>query len=154
MTSNVNYNQAEILVGSFVAVGILYLMYVAVELGSSRALGRDTYIVYADFVSASGLNVGDPVEIAGVEIGHVESIKLMGYQAHVGLRIKDNVTIHEDAVATIKTQGLIGDRSVWIEPGDSSKSLGPGDEIKKTHSPPSLQELVGQLIAGDLVPGG
>lgn len=87
-----------------------------------------------------------------MEVCHVGSIRLIDYLARVGLRIKDNVTIHEDAIATIKTQGLIGDRWVSLEPGDSVKSLGPGDEIKKTHSASSLQELVGQLVAGDVVP--
>jgi phospholipid/cholesterol/gamma-HCH transport system substrate-binding protein len=152
MASDENYNRGEILVGSLVSIGILYLVYVGIGLGNWHVLGADTYVVYADFVSASGLNVGDPVEIAGVEIGNVESISLVYFQARVDLRIKDSVTIHEDSIATIKTKGLIGDRLLSVEPVTSVKSLEPGDEIKKTASPQSLQELVGELVAGDLVP--
>jgi phospholipid/cholesterol/gamma-HCH transport system substrate-binding protein len=129
---------------ALVAIGLL---------GKSNVLGTNAYAIYADFFSASGLNVGDPVEIARVEVGTVASMSLADYQARVGLRIKDTVTINDDAIASIETKGLIGDKSVSIDPGNSEKQLGPGAEINETESPPSLQSLVGKLIAGDLLSG-
>jgi len=130
---------------------MLYLIYVSIGFGLGYAPGADGYLLYADFASASGLNTGDPVEIAGVQVGKVESISLTDYQARVGLRIRDTVPLHMDAVATIEPEGLIGDRVVVIEPGNSEQPLGPGDEIEQTKSLPSLQELVGKLLAGDLL---
>jgi phospholipid/cholesterol/gamma-HCH transport system substrate-binding protein len=128
------------------------VLYIAIGLlGKRNVLGTSGYVVYGDFFSSSGLNIGDPVEIAGVEVGTVASISLADYQARVGLRIKDTVTINDDAIASIETKGLLGDKSVSIDPGNSEKRLGPGAEINKTESPPSLQSLVGKLVAGDLV---
>ena len=84
-------------VGLLVFIAILYLMYVAIQFRKRHVLGAGGYVVYADFISASGLRVGDPVEVVGVEIGTLESISLAtDYQALVDLRIKDDVTIYRD----------------------------------------------------------
>ena len=91
------------------------------------------------------------VRDCGVEVGTVESIRLADYQARVTLRINDNVRIHEDAIASIEQDWLIGNRTISINPGTSRKILGAEDEIKQTRSPPSLQYWVGELVAGDLV---
>jgi len=151
MSSDVNYSRVEIFAGIVVFISVFYLIYVAAGLANRNLLGLGGYLLYADFVSASGLHVGDPVEIAGVEVGTVETISLADYQARVALRIKDNVRIHEDAVASIERHWLIWDRTISIDSGGSAKMLGPGDEIKQTESPPSIQYLVGKLMAGDLV---
>ena len=145
--SEENYNSREISVGVFILVGVFYLLYVTVGAATRNLPGLGGYVLHAGFVSASGLNVGDPVEIAGVKIGVVDSISLTDYQARVALRIKDAVEIHDDARASIETEGLIGDRSISIDPGTSGKKpLGPGDEIKDTESPLSLAELLGRLL--------
>lgn len=148
MSSSANYKRTEILIGIIVLIG---LIYIAIELAGWVVLGKPSYILYADFFSASGLHVGDPVEIAGVDVGKVESISLADYRARIGLRIIDGVTIRQDAIATIETKGLLGERSVSIEPGNSAKSLVPGDEIKETESPTSFQDLVAKLVTGDLI---
>ena len=153
MPSDQNYSRTELSVGLLVFIGVLYLLYVAIGLlGNGNVLGTHGYVVYADFVSASGLHVGDPLEIAGVEAGTVESIRLADYRARVTLRIIDNVRIHEDAIASIEQDWLIGDRTISIDPGGSAKILGPGDELKQTRSPPGLQYLVGKLLTIDLEP--
>ena len=152
MLSDQNYSRTEISVGLLVLIGVLYLLYVVIGLlGNWDVLGTSGYVIYADFVSASGLHAGDPLEIAGVEVGTVESIDLADYQARVTLRIKDNVRIREDAIASIEQDWLIGNRTISIDPGASAKILGPGDEIKQTRSPPSLQYLVGKWLTGDVV---
>jgi phospholipid/cholesterol/gamma-HCH transport system substrate-binding protein len=146
-------NRTEIVVGLSVVIAVLYLLYAAIAWDKWTLLNTTGYVVYADFASASGLKVGDPVEIAGVEVGKVESIRLADYLARVAFRIQDDVRIGEDAVASVKLEGLIGDRVLWITPGRSEKSLGPGDEIKETLSPLSFQDAVVQVITGDLFSG-
>ena len=155
MISDGNYNAKEISAGLLVLIGIFYLLYVAVGAATRKIPVMDSYVLHADFVSASGLNVGDPVEVAGVKVGTVQSISLADYQARVTFRIKDNVEVYEDSSASMETEGLIGDRSISIEPGTAGKKpLGPGDEIKDTDSPLSITELLGTLLTGDLRSGG
>ena len=155
MISDGNYHGKEITAGLLVLIGISYLLYIAVGAATRKIPAMGGYVLHADFVSASGLNVGDPVEVAGVKVGTVQSIRLADYQARVAFRIKDSVEVYEDAGASIETEGLIGDRSISIDPGTAGKKpLGPGDEIKDTDSPLSITELLGTLLTGDLRSGG
>lgn len=144
------HNRADILVGCAVVIGVLCLGYLALSWINRNLLQAVGYVVYADFASAGGLHVGDPVEIAGVEVGSVESVKLADYQARIRLRISENVMLRADAIASIKRDWFIGDRTISIDPGDSAKTIAPGDDIKRTESPPSIQQLVGELFLGDV----
>jgi phospholipid/cholesterol/gamma-HCH transport system substrate-binding protein len=155
MTSDGNYHGKEITAGLLVLIALFYLLYVALGAATRNIPAIDGYVLHADFVSASGLIVGDPVEVAGVKVGTVQSIRLADHQARVAFRVKDTVEVYEDASASIETEGLIGDRSISIDPGTAArKPLGPGDEIKDTDSPLSITELLGTLLTGDLASGG
>jgi phospholipid/cholesterol/gamma-HCH transport system substrate-binding protein len=131
MSSDANYNRTEIVAGIFVFIGILYLIYVAIGLTNCSLTGAGDYVLYAEFVSASGLHVGDPVEVAGVQIGTVEAISLADYQARVALRIKDNVRIHKDAVASIEQNWLIGIAQFRYTLARRKKHLVPAARSKK-----------------------
>ena len=108
-------------------VGILALGYLSIKLGRVSFLGSTGYLVTVDFPGTGGLKAGSAVEIAGVEIGRVESIALVDYQARVTLRIQGGVKLQDDAIASIKTKGLIGEKYVRISPGASEKLIAAGD---------------------------
>jgi membrane-bound serine protease (ClpP class) len=79
MPFEANRRRTEIAVGLITLMGILYGFYVAIGWIKSEVPYASGYVVYADFASASGLNLGDPVQIAGVEVGTVKSITLADY---------------------------------------------------------------------------
>jgi len=154
MPSDPNYSRRQLFTGMFLMLVMSYLVYVTLGLGRWRILGKEGYLLHADFVSASGLKVGAPVEVAGVRVGRVESVDLgADCQARVALRIEDYVTIHEDAAAYIGREGIVGNQSVALDPGVSDPPLEPGDEIAATESPTSFQDLIGKFVAGNLLPG-
>jgi phospholipid/cholesterol/gamma-HCH transport system substrate-binding protein len=149
-----DYNLKDLLVGTLLVLVIGYLIYVALGLGNWRIVERTGYLLYSDFLSVSGLEVGAPVQIAGVTVGEVESIDLgPDYQARVALRMQEHVTVEEDAVAVITGEGILGSQSVTIIPGQSHRVLEPGEEIVKSESAVSLQDIIGEFIAGDLISG-
>ena len=73
--------RVNITVGLFVLLGVLALGYLSVKLGRVSFLGGGGYVVFAEFPSVGGLKPGSTVEIAGVEVGRVESIGLKNYEA-------------------------------------------------------------------------
>ncbi len=145
-----NQTRTEIIVGIFVLIGIVCLGYLAIRLGKLEVLGSSGYHVYADFPSVAGLKIGDPVEIAGVRIGRVESIGLADDRARLNLRIDDNVKLQEDVIASVRSRGLIGDKFILISPGASDQTIRPGGRIRETDSPPDITDLIGKLVGGDL----
>lgn len=142
----------ETVVGIFVIIGILCVGYLAVRLGKMEWFGDDTYAVEARFVSVSGLKTGAQVEMAGVEIGKVESIRLDPERkvADVTLRIRNEVSLAEDAIASVKTAGLIGDKYIMISPGGSSDTIPPGGSIVETESAVDLEELISKYVFGEV----
>lgn len=142
--------RTEIVVGLFVLIGIACLGYLAIKLGKLELLGNSGYPVYADFSSVAGLKIGDSVEIAGVKIGRVEAMGLADDRARLQLRLQDDVKLQEDAIASVRARGLIGDKFVLITPGASDKIIPPGGKIRETDSPPDLPDLIGKIVGGDL----
>lgn len=138
----------ELTVGMFVLVGVLCLGYLAVKLGKLELIGGDYYELHAEFSSASGLKPGAPVEIAGVQVGRVKNIRLQDDQAHVVFAIQDGVAIYSDAIASIKTRGIIGEKYVEISPGGSGERLRNGGVIQDTESGIDLEQVISQFIHG------
>ena len=135
-------------VGLFVLLGLLALGYLSVKLGRVSFLGGGGYFVTAEFPSVGGLKTGSTVEIAGVEIGRVEGIALKDYEALVTLRINSRVKLQEDAIASIKTKGLIGEKYLRISPGGSEKIIPPGGRIREVEAPVDFEELLSKYIFG------
>src|SRR5499433_608703 len=140
--------KVNVAVGAFVVLDILALGYLSIRLGKVSFLGGGGYCGTADFPSVGGLKAGSSVEIAGVEVGRVDSIGLADYQARVVLRIEPSVKLQEDSIASIKTKGLIGEKYIRISPGGSDKIIGPGGRIREVEAPVDFEELLSKYIFG------
>jgi phospholipid/cholesterol/gamma-HCH transport system substrate-binding protein len=141
-------SKVNIAVGIFVILGIVALGYLSVSLGQVSFLSGQGYQVTVDFPSVGGLKAGSSVEIAGVEIGRVQSIRLADYQARVTLRLQAGIKLQEDSIASIKTKGLIGEKYIRISPGGSDKIIGPNGKIREVEAPVDFEELLSKYIFG------
>ena len=138
----------DLAVGVFVLIGILALGWLSVNLGRVDLLGRSTYTITADFPAVGGLKAGSPVEIAGVEVGRVDRIALVDYNARVIMSIRPDVKLQDDSIASIKTKGLIGEKYIRISPGGSDKTIPPNGRIKEVEPPVDFEELLSKYIFG------
>lgn len=140
----------ELAVGLFVIAGIVCLGYLSIKLGKLEIVGERGYEIYGVFSSVGGLKVGAGVEIAGVTVGRVKTITLKDYQAYVVLNFPKNLKIQEDAIASIRTRGLIGEKYVDITPGASEKDIEPGGRIRETQPPVDIEELISKFVFGKI----
>lgn len=140
----------EAAVGFFVLIGLVCLAYLTVRLGRMEVFNDQGYTVYASFNSVSGLRTGAEVEIAGVRVGRVKSIRLDDRQprAIVELQINKGVQLTDDVIASVKTSGLIGDKYINLAPGGAGAELGQGDEITDTESAVDIEELISKYVFG------
>lgn len=102
----------ETTVGVFFFAGLFLIGVMTVKLGHVSFLGDKTYPLFARFTSVSGLRVGSPVHMFGMEVGRVERLIMdqKDRKAAVEVRIRQGIKVYDDAIATIKTEGLIGDK--------------------------------------------
>ena len=139
----------EIAVGIFVFFGLLCMAYISVKLGKINLIGNDYYPVKAVFSTVKGLKKDTVVEIAGVEVGKVDNISLNAdYEAVVTLLIRDDIKLQEDAIASIRTKGLLGEKYVEIAPGGSDVLIQPGATLHDTEPPIDLEKLIGSFVFG------
>jgi phospholipid/cholesterol/gamma-HCH transport system substrate-binding protein len=138
----------EMIVGLFVLVGIGCMAYLAIKLGKLEVVGGDYVPVTAEFSSVAGLKAGASVEIAGVEVGKLDTITLKDYQAQVRMKIRKGVALQEDTIASVRTRGLIGDNYVSLTPGSSDRLIPPGGRIGETEPAMNWENLIGEFIHG------
>ena len=140
----------ETAVGLFVLLGIACLAWLSIKLGKLEIVGGDYVPVHAEFASVSGLKPGVSVEIAGVDVGKVESITLRDYKADVLMKIREGIRLQEDTIASIRTRGLIGDKYVSLSPGASDRVIPPNGRIRDTESAVDMEQLIGEFIHGSV----
>jgi phospholipid/cholesterol/gamma-HCH transport system substrate-binding protein len=142
----------ETAVGIFVMIGLLSVGYLTVQLGRVPILEGDTYRLNALFTSVSGLRVGSPVNMFGIEVGRVDQLVMdqESQQAKVEMTLRKDVKVYEDAIASIKTEGLIGDKFVSIQPGGSGEQLKPGGTIIQTQPAVDVADIIGKYAFGDV----
>lgn len=145
-------SKLEYLVGGFVLLGLAAILYLTVKLGAGSLIGGDTYLIEARFTSASGLNVGGSVHVAGVPVGRVEEIRVdpQDFSAIVTLSVLSGLKLPTDSMASVKTTGLIGDKFILLSPGADETYLEPGARITMTESAVDIESLIGKMAFGSL----
>lgn len=140
----------EILVGFFVLLGMVGLVFLALKAANLGSVGGgDTYTLKASFDNIGGLKVRAPVRTAGVTVGRVTDIDLDGntYQGVVTMEVARTYQFPKDSAAKILTAGLLGDQYIGLEPGGDDANLSPGDTVPQTQSAVVLENLIGQFLS-------
>ncbi|MBW3553384.1 MAG: MCE family protein [Gemmatimonadetes bacterium] len=148
----------QVRVGLVLMLGLLILAYGIYQVGRLFDVFASRYTLIALVESSGGLIKGGPVTLAGQRIGQVEEIEFIPVEQRVGganisIRLSINTDVQEqirrDSEASLRTQGVLGDRFVDISPGSPRfAALESGDTIPAV--PPLDYEAVLQTAARTL----
>lgn len=144
---------SEAKVGLLVLAGFIILGYMSVQVGKGGFVLKKGYRIEILFDNVAGLDRDSSVQIAGVEVGRVESIMLKGGRALVTLRIVPDVRLEKDVRAALKTHGVLGDKYIDLMPGTSGQGfLEEGNRINLVEPGTDVDKLLAQfsLIATDI----
>ena len=143
-------SRMEIAVGLFLVIGFLAFGWLASQLGEvSWLTARDTYVLNAEFDNIAGLKAEADVQISGVTVGKVQQLRLgKDNGAVVGMQLDREVKVPVDSVASVKSQGLIGDKYIQITLGGDEKLYKPGETIVDTESSVDLESLISKFVFG------
>ena len=112
--------------GMFVIIGLILFVTTIYYVGKQKNLFGSTFELNAKFNSVNGLEVGNNVRFSGINIGTVEEIEfLTDTSVTIKLVIKEEVRkyIKKDAIASISSDGLMGDKVLTISSGKNSKVI-------------------------------
>lgn len=146
----------ETLVGLFVLLGVLGLVFLALKAANLTSFGGgDTYTLTAKFDNIGGLKPRAAVRSAGVVVGRVAAIRFddQAYQAEVVLALDQRYKFPKDSSAKILTSGLLGEQYIGLDPGGDTEMLASGDRITMTQSAVVLESLIGQFLYGKAAEG-
>jgi phospholipid/cholesterol/gamma-HCH transport system substrate-binding protein len=125
-----------------IAAFVIFLQFVSTRGISSTG----SYTVYALFDDVLGLEKQSPVQIAGIDIGHIKDVQLFQGKAKVFLEIDGKVELYEDAAIEKVSISLLGDYKLAVEPGSANKrKLVDGDEIKNVKSLSDVDAIVAEV---------
>ncbi len=139
----------EAFVGLFVVISILGISFLAFKVSKVNSIDvNDSYQLYGDFNSVSGLKKGATVTMAGVKIGKVNSIELIDeqYTARVSFLISNKYKLPIDTSASVLTAGLLGEKYLGLDAGADDETLADGDEIDLTKSSVVLERLIDKFF--------
>lgn len=106
------------------------------------------YTLFATFNRTDGLEIGNKVRMAGIDIGRVEASTLdEDFRATLTLKIRTDVKIPDDSSASIVSSGIMGNKYIEIEPGGSEDYLEEGGEFGYTQDAMVLEELIDRIIS-------
>jgi len=147
MNSN---SRVEIVVGFFLVLGLVAFGWLALRLGEvSWLTGGTTYTLYAEFENVAGIKNGSEVQIAGVAVGTVAELRLnKDGKAVASFRLNKGVQVPKDSIASVKSQGIIGDKFIRILPGGDEASYQPGETIADTESSLDIESLISKFALG------
>lgn len=145
-------SRIEITVGIFLVIGFLALGWLALQLGEvAWVTGSKSYVLQAEFNNISGVKAGADVQIAGVTVGKVRQLSLNEEsQAVVKMQIDKTVAVPKDSIASVKSQGIIGDKFIQIALGGDEKLYKPGETIVDTESAVDLESLISKFAFGQV----
>lgn len=139
----------DFVVGLFVLAGLGALAYLALQVGGIEGQGEGGLEVSAEFAEIGGLKVRAPVVISGVKVGRVKRVELTPeLRARVVLDVDARFELPVDTSAAIRTEGLLGQQFVALEPGAEDALLKNGDTIAYAESALSIERLIGDFVHG------
>lgn len=150
----------RIKIGLFTTVGILIIIFAVFFIGNQKSLFSSTIKVSGLFKNVNGLQIGNNVRFAGINIGVVNDIEIMNdTTVKVVLLINTDVKkfIKKDAKMSIGSDGLMGDKLVVVAPGSgaANSEVNDGDQISSVN-PVDVDKIIAKLTkiednAGDLI---
>ena len=120
--------------GILVSIGLLVFIAAIYFIGQRQNIFAKTFSVSTNFNNVNGLIKGNNVRYSGINVGTVKTISMINDSTiNVTMVIEEKMIHHikKDAIATIGTDGLVGNMIVNIIPGNGKEGgILPGDIIK------------------------
>ncbi len=144
------HTRLEFTVGVFLVLGLLSFGWLALRLGEVSWLSSSrSYVIYAEFDNISGVKTGADVQVAGVVVGSVRDISLTDDAvARAALQVNKSLKVPVDSIASVKSQGIIGDKYIQLTLGGDDEMFKAGATMTDTESSVDLESLISKFAFG------
>jgi phospholipid/cholesterol/gamma-HCH transport system substrate-binding protein len=139
-----------IFVGAFVIGGLLLFALGLFFIGNRRMLFDRTFAAYAEFANIGGLQNGAAVRVAGMGAGEVDEIRVPASPSgrfRVRMRLREDLhpLIRLDSVATIQTDGLVGNKYVQVDAGTDKSPIVQSGGTMQSREPFDIADMLDRM---------
>lgn len=141
-------NNEKLKLGIFVIIGLLLFVVAIYLIGNRQNMFVKTFTVSANFNNVNGLMQGNNVRYSGINIGTVKTISMINDSTiNVNMVIEEKMVQHikKDAIATIGTDGLVGNMIVNIIPGNGDAAIISSGDVIKSYTKIRTSEMLNTL---------
>ena len=146
MNTSTHREIRDVVVGLGVTAAMVVLLVLV--FGPNLFSRTSTYEVHAAFGRTDGLNIGSPVQAAGLTVGEVTALELIGgFRVQATMRINTDVELDSDATASIVTDGIFGGKLIQVDIGGGEEMIEDGGAISFTEDALVLDDLLSLIIS-------
>ncbi|WP_242131873.1 MlaD family protein [Aestuariivivens marinum] len=141
------YNQ-KLYLGLLVIIGLILFVVAIYLIGNRQNMFVKTFTISANFNNVNGLMHGNNVRYSGINIGTVKTISMINDSTiNVTMTIEEKMVKHikKDAIATIGTDGLVGNMIVNIIPGKGNSNMISSGDVIKSYTKIGTNEMLNTL---------
>ncbi len=138
----------KVRLGIFISLGIAVFIFAIYFIGEKQQLFRSTFRLSGVFKDVGGLQVGNNVRLSGINVGTIDNINIISdTSVRVVIFVDENTRqfIKKDAVASIGSEGLMGNKVLIISPGTGGKKTIENDDVIATSQPISVDDIIKSL---------
>ena len=135
----------KIKLGIFISIGMMVFIVGIYFIGAGRQLFTSTFRISAVFKDVAGLQPGNNVRLSGINVGTVDNIMIVSdTTVRVEILIDESTRkfIKKDAVASIGSEGLMGNKTIILYPGTGGKTEIENNDIVQTTSPLGVDDFM------------
>lgn len=137
--------------GIFVIISTILFVLAVYMIGQGKDMFKKTFTISAYFQNVNGLQNGNNVRYAGIDIGTVKAIGMLNDSTiKIDMSIDEKITKHikKDAIATIGSDGLVGNMIVNIVPGKGSATVIENGDVIESFSKIGADDILSTLSVG------
>jgi phospholipid/cholesterol/gamma-HCH transport system substrate-binding protein len=138
----------KVRLGIFISLGIAVFIFAIYFIGEQQQLFRSTFRLSGVFKNVAGLQAGNNVRLSGINVGTIDNITIISdTSVRVILFVDENTRrfIRKDAVASIGSEGLMGNKVLIISPGTGGKKIIENDDVIATSQPTDIDDIMKSL---------
>ncbi|RSK40432.1 MlaD family protein [Mangrovimonas spongiae] len=146
-----NTSSQKLRLGGFVIIGTILFIAAVYLVGQKQDMFKKTFAVSAYFQNVNGLQKGNNVRYSGIDIGTVKDIVMINDSTiKVEMTIDEKIIKHikKDAIATIGSDGLVGNMIVNIVPGKGNETTINNGDIIESYSKIGADDILNTLSVG------
>jgi phospholipid/cholesterol/gamma-HCH transport system substrate-binding protein len=139
----------ETAIGAVAVLAAALALWIA-SAGGKAARASSGYTLVARFDQVDGLTVGNPVFLAGIQVGAVLRIELApgSFKPVVTLSVRRGIAVPTDSAVLVMSDGVLGGKFLRIEPGAETEAMKPGDRFQTVQDSVIIEVLLQKIIQG------